>query len=239
MTAKIICGDALETLDRLADAGEKFDALLTDPPYCSGGMSISARRVSCKTKYYTAPRQENIEYDDAQDQVAFAFTLRALFIRAKRILTDAGYCFVFCDWRQLPLVSTAFQSSGLMWRGVVPWDKGNARPNRGIFTPRCEYVVWGTRGAAKSDKFGVGVLSGPPPTSKKRSHLSEKPVGILADLLKILPDGARSVIDPFCGSGSVGEAALGLGLDFTGVDNNEYYANIAKQRLGAVENESI
>lgn len=232
MTAKIICGDALETLDRLIDEGARFDALLTDPPYCSGGMTMSERKRSTARKYYEAPQKQNIDYDDAQDQISYTFTLRSLFCRARRLLNDVGYVFCFCDWRQIPTVSTAFQSSGLVWRGVISWDKGNARPNKGIFTPLCEYIVWGTRGAGKSEKFGRGLIRRAPPSSATRCHQSEKPVELLVELLGILPDGARAVLDPFCGSGSVGAACEKLGLDFTGVEISEHYANVAKKRLG-------
>lgn len=232
MTTRIIHGDALETLDRLIADGARFDAVLTDPPYCSGGLTMSERKRSTTCKYYDKPADQNIDYDDAQDQNSFTFTLRSLFTRSKRLLTDAGYVFCFCDWRQIPTVSTAFQSSGLMWRGVISWDKGNARPNKGTFTPLCEYIVWGTRGAGKSEKFGRGLIKCAPPPSVKRCHQSEKPVELLVELLEILPDGARAVLDPFCGSGSVGAACEKLGLDFTGVELNEHYANVAKQRLG-------
>lgn len=232
MTARIIHGDALETLDRLIDDGARFDAILTDPPYCSGGMTMSERKRSSTCKYYGNPAVQNIDYDDAQDQNSFAFTLRGLFVRSKRLLTEAGYVFCFCDWRQIPTVSTAFQSAGLLWRGVISWDKGNARPNRGTFTPLCEYIVWGTRGAGKSDKFGRGLLSFAPPASSCRVHQSEKPVDLLVEILKILPDNARAVVDPFCGSGSTGVACQKMGLDFCGIEINEHYANVAKQRLG-------
>jgi site-specific DNA-methyltransferase (adenine-specific) len=232
MTMRIIHGDALETLDRLIDEGARFDAILTDPPYCSGGMTMSERKRATTFKYYDAPAAGNIDYDDAQDQVAFTFTLRSLFTRSKRLLNEAGYVFCFCDWRQIPAVSTAFQSAGLLWRGVISWDKGNARPNKGTFTPLCEFIVWGTRGAGKSDKFGRGLIKAAPPASAQRVHQSEKPIDLLVELLKILPDGARSVLDPFAGSGTVGCACERLGLDFTGVEINEHYANVAKQRLG-------
>lgn len=235
MTAKVICGDALVELARLADEGARFDALLTDPPYCSGGVTPAERRKSTTTKYYESPRAQNVDYDDAQDQVAFMFTMRSVFSIARKMLSDTGYAFCFCDWRQLPAVSTAMQSAGFIWRGVIVWDKRRTRPIRGAFTPVCEYVVYGTRGFSKSDKFVNGLISVVPPAPATRFHRSEKPVEALEKILGILPDTARAVVDPFCGSGSVGVAAKKLGLDFTGIEISEYYANVAKQRLGITE----
>lgn len=235
MTAKIICGDALTELARLADEGARFDALLTDPPYCSGGVTPTERRKTTTTKYYEKPVSQNIDYDDAQDQIAFLFTMRSTFSIARKMLSDLGYAFCFCDWRQIPVVSTAMQSAGFIWRGVIVWDKRRARPNRGLFTPVCEYIVYGTRGFSKSSKVCNGLISVIPPQSATRYHQSEKPVELLEKILAILPDSARSVVDPFCGSGSVGVAAKNLGLDFTGIEISDHYATVAKQRLGITE----
>lgn len=238
MAAKVLCGDALRELERLANEGARFDAILTDPPYCSGGITPTERRKTTTAKYYEAPAAGCVDYDDAQDQVSFTFTLRSIFSIARKMLFETGYTFCFCDWRQIPAVTTAMQSAGMIWRGIIVWDKRQTRPNKGLFTPVCEFVVYGTRGASKSNKICNGLIPVPSIPSAKRLHQSEKPVELLEKILEILPDSARSVVDPFCGSGSVGVAAQNLGLDFTGIEINEHYANVAKQRLGIAENEN-
>ena len=45
----MICGDALEVLRALPN--DSVDAVITDPPYCSGGRSISAKQQGTGRKY--------------------------------------------------------------------------------------------------------------------------------------------------------------------------------------------
>jgi SAM-dependent methyltransferase len=39
------------------------------------------------------------------------------------------------------------------------------------------------------------------------------------------------LLDPFCGSGSMGLIAKELGLDFVGVDLSEFYCDMARKRI--------
>ncbi len=47
--------------------------------------------------------------------------------------------------------------------------------------------------------------------------------------------GGGLVLDPVCGSGSTGEAALNLGFRFIGIEEKPLYADFAKQRLAEFE----
>jgi site-specific DNA-methyltransferase (adenine-specific) len=72
--------------------------------------------------------------------------------------------------------------------------------------------------------------------TNQKVHLTEKPVGLLMDLLKVVPPGG-SVLDPFAGSSSTGEAALRLGLHYVGIESTPAYHDIAVNRLQRVEGE--
>ena len=63
-------------------------------------------------------------------------------------LCEGAYAMVFTDWRQLPALTDAFQAGGLVWRGLIPWDKTEASraPHKGYFRHQAEYVVWGSNG---------------------------------------------------------------------------------------------
>lgn len=225
---ELIRGDALETLKALAETGRTFDALVTDPPYCSGGVTPAERRRSPNSKYFET---KSVAFDDGLDQISLWETTRAWLVAARRVLAPIGYVAIFCDWRQIPVFSSAFQSAGLFWRGVAVWDKGNARPNRGQFKPVCEFLIWGTATWEKSDKFGNGLFRLPPDPATRRYHPAQKPVALIKQILAILPDKARAVLDPFCGSASTGIAAREMGLDFTGIEISEHYYKIARDRL--------
>ena len=51
-------------------------------------------------------------------------------------------------------------------------------------------------------------------------------------LLLFLPD-ARSVLDPFMGSGTTGVACANLGRNFTGIEIDQKYFDIACKRIDA------
>jgi 16S rRNA G966 N2-methylase RsmD len=48
-----------------------------------------------------------------------------------------------------------------------------------------------------------------------------------------------TVLDPFCGSGTTGEAALRLGRKFIGVELNPKYVELARKRLASVSMDKI
>ena len=80
------------------------------------------------------------------DQRAFTAFMRDALFQCRQLAKPGGVAAVFVDWRNLPALTDALQMAGWIWRGVVAWDKGNARNQPGRFRPDCEYVVWGSNG---------------------------------------------------------------------------------------------
>ncbi len=141
---------------------------------------------------------------------------------------------VFTDWRQLPALTDAVQGAGWMWRGVVTWDKRSGRPMLGRFRQQCEYVVFATKGrlAAPSRACLPGVYSYPANPAHK-VHLTSKPVALITDLLAVTTADA-TVLDPFMGGGSVGEACLGTGRGYIGIELSPEYFQVSEERLRGV-----
>lgn len=75
-----------------------------------------------------------------------------------------------------------------------------------------------------------GLYSASQPRGRARQHITQKPVQLLAELVKVCPPGG-TVLDPFAGSGSTGVAALGSGRPFVGVEMTGHYAQVARRRL--------
>jgi DNA modification methylase len=65
----------------------------------------------------------------------------------------------------------------------------------------------------------------------KREHPTQKPVGVMSWVIEQLPPEARSVIDPFMGSGTTGVACARLGRQFIGVEIDPGYFDIACKRI--------
>ena len=63
------------------------------------------------------------------------------------------------------------------------------------------------------------------------NHPTPKPIALMQYLIKIYTPEGGTVLDPFCGSGSTGIAAMLEGRNFLGVDLDSDYINIAQRRV--------
>ncbi|WP_284250379.1 DNA-methyltransferase [Litorihabitans aurantiacus] len=229
-------GDALAVLRDLAPAS--VDALITDPPYSSGGMIRGDRMVGTGRKYINSDSSNQAIADftgDSRDQRAYAYWCSLWLSECLRIVKPGGIAVLFTDWRQLPATTDALQAGGWVWRGIVPWYKPTARPMPGRFTAACEYVVWGSNGPLPvafdgSMKTFPGFYQASAP--RDREHQTQKPLDVMRSLVKIAPEGSI-VLDPFMGSGTTGVAAMNEGRRFVGSELVEEHLQVAERRIRA------
>lgn len=249
----VLEGEALATMLRIPDAS--VDATITDPPYSSGGFTRGDRMGSTTNKYVgellTGTQISRPDFaGDNRDQRGYLKWCVVWLDEALRITKPGGSLLMFTDWRQLPTTTDAVQAGGWVWRGIVPWDKGDGtRPRRGGFRSQAEYVVWATAGHLRDDHDAclpgwlhttteaepvAGWIHAPVAQADKH-HITGKPTELMRELAKIVRPG-ELIFDPFAGSGTTGVGALLEGRRFLGVEKMGSYAHIARQRLGAVAN---
>jgi site-specific DNA-methyltransferase (adenine-specific) len=65
------------------------------------------------------------------------------------------------------------------------------------------------------------------------NHPTVKPVELMKYLIKLVTAPGGKVLDPFNGSGSTGMAAVELGFDYTGIELDPAYVDIANKRIEA------
>ena len=65
---------------------------------------------------------------------------------------------------------------------------------------------------------------------EKTAHPCQMPLEVMKNIVGILPEDSI-IIDPFMGSGTTGLACQELSRNFIGIELNEEYFNIAKDRL--------
>ena len=226
-------GEALAFLRSLPDAS--VDALITDPPYSSGGMFRGDRAKSTDDKYtQTECRGARPDFaGDNRDQRSFLTWCTLWLSESLRVLRPGAPVVLFTDWRQLPVMTDAVQAGGFIWRGIAVWDKTErSRPQMDAFRSQCEYVVWGSAGAMERTG-AVGVLPGlwrVAVTSGDKHHQTGKPTPLMREIVKICPPGGL-VLDPFAGSGTTGVAALAEGRRFIGCEMVREIADVAEERL--------
>jgi site-specific DNA-methyltransferase (adenine-specific) len=233
--ATLYRGNALAVLANIPTA--TVDAVITDPPYSSGGMMRGDRAEDTRLKY-TGLKQKHEPAmhfaGDTRDGRGWAYWMTLWLAEALRVTRVGGVLVMFSDWRQLPAATDALQAGGWIWRGIVPWIKPNARPQRGRFVQSAEFVAWGTAGPRPPEGSafpGYYLARVPRATDPEgRHHITQKPFEVMRSLVRIAPpDGV--VLDPFMGSGTTGAAALLEGKRFVGVEITDHYAGVAEQRI--------
>lgn len=225
----IIVGDSLVELEKIP-AGS-IDAVITDPPYSSGGQFRGDRERGGNAKYVDA---EYPEFEgDTRDGRAFHRWMTMWLISARQACRSGAFIAVFTDWRQLPTVTDAVQCAGWIWRGVVPWVKPHPRPQLGRPSNAAEYVVWGSKGPIPwAGSVHPGEYRMMPP--KQRQHPTEKPIDLLRGLCRLVPEGSL-ILDPFAGSGTTLAAAVLEGRRALGIELSADYAKIATNRCEAAD----
>ena len=67
--------------------------------------------------------------------------------------------------------------------------------------------------------------------SEKGLHPTQKPLALMEYLIKTYTNPGDLVLDNCMGSGSTGVACINTGRDFIGIELDEKYFNIAKERI--------
>jgi site-specific DNA-methyltransferase (adenine-specific) len=227
--------DAFSALPKM-EAGS-VDALITDPPYSSGGLHVGDRTRDPVAKYeQSGQRASRSSFGgDQKDQRSWTRWTADWLRECFRVLKPGAPFAIFTDWRQLPALSDAVQFADLSWRGVAVWDKTEGtRPCPGRPRNQSEYIVWGSKGPMSTARQAP-VLPGvhrEPVKQDDKHHLTGKPVGVMRWLVR-LAEPSSLILDPFAGSGTTGVAALLDGHTFVGFERDEYYHGIALRRLEA------
>ncbi|CAE6791553.1 DNA-methyltransferase [Xanthomonas arboricola] len=230
MKNQLLQGDALTILPTLE--ANSFDALITDPPYASGGLTAAARARPPSTKYCRDGGHADFVGDE-RDQRSHLKWMHLWLSECARVLKDGAPVLLFTDWRQLPLTTDALQIAGFTWRGITVWDKTEGvRPQLGRFRNQAEYIVWGSKGNMPLDRRAP-VLPGVIRESVRKAdkhHLTGKPTELMRQLVRICESGGR-ILDPFAGSGTTLIAAKIEGYHSVGIELTSHYSGVSQARL--------
>jgi DNA modification methylase len=105
--------------------------------------------------------------------------------------------------------------------GWLVWDKGQR-----IDQSDGELAYTSRDAALRIFTAGRHLLNG----DGAHAHPTQKPLALMKWCLSLFPD-AKTVLDPFCGSGTTLVAAKAMGLTGVGIEMHEPYCEIAAKRL--------
>lgn len=228
----VFCLDALEFMTRLPD--RSVDAVVMDPPYASGGFSETGRlRARSQGVHHHSETFLGWFRGDNMGTAGIVFLLRAIAVECGRVLRGGGSLVCFADHRQVDNIKPGIESAGLRYSNLIVWDKGHAGMGQG-FRARHEVALQFINGSAGNyhavDVGNVITCSKVPPA--QRDHDTEKPVPLLREIIRVVAPKGGIVVDPFCGSGSCGEAARLEGRRWIGNDIEPKHAENARRRAG-------
>lgn len=198
-------GDCIEILPTL----EPADALVSDPPYgiafAHGGNDKSGIG---KGKYATKFAKVSIIGDGE------AFDPKPLLSLAETVILWGGNHFA----NSLPPSASWFI-----------WDKRAASQHTNDFAD-CEMAWTNRKGVARVFRHQWDGMMKASERGEPRCHPTQKPVELMRWCLQQIPE-AKTIIDPYMGSGTTGVAAVKGGLKFIGIEIDPGYFETACKRI--------
>jgi 16S rRNA G966 N2-methylase RsmD len=223
-------GDATER----ALAKVTFDHLITDPPY-----EDAAEGPSPHTSARRQVRKGEI-IDLAIPFAAITPKLRALV--GKFAGRAARWSLVFCQAEGLHEYIGAFRAHGADYVRSIAWVKPDGapqftgdRPAQGFETIAVAHRSGSKKAWNAGGKRGVYTHNVQPGGRGGLLRPTQKPIALMADLVRDFTDPGETVFDPFTGSGSTGVASIRLGRRFYGVERDASAFDLAVERLRAEE----
>jgi site-specific DNA-methyltransferase (adenine-specific) len=246
---QIYNGDVFEVLAAMPE--KCVDMIFADPPYnlSNDGFTVHAgKRVKVNKGEWD--RSKGVEAD-------FEFHYRWLEA-CRRVLKEDGTIWVSGTYHSIYACGFALQKQGWHILNDIAWFKPNASPNLScrMFTASHETILWARKSKKsrhlfnytemKEGNFDSDVIKRPgkqmrsvwsigfPSRNEKRygKHPTQKPELLLDRIIRAGSSKGQTILDPFCGSGTTGVAALLNGRKFIGIDaQRSYLDQIAIPRL--------
>lgn len=152
------------------------------------------------------------------------------------IYEKADIFIIFCGNEQYSTIYKYFSNKQKQHKGTVRqliWAKSNPSPMNG------EYVyLSGTENAVWFKKSGTGKLNNKckknwfiHSTGSSKYHPTEKNHNLLKELILDNTNENDTIIDCCMGSGSSGIVAIENNRNFIGIELDEHYFNVAKERI--------
>jgi site-specific DNA-methyltransferase (adenine-specific) len=230
-------------------ADGSIDVAIMDPPYSerqhlgvrSSGRNRGLADGNGRTSACATRRTVDLGFDH--------FTrsdCQRLCHEAARIVRR--WTLVFCDDELLPIWRACARKAGLDVIRTGVWVRIGGAPQFTGDRPAggAEYVVilhpkgrkrW--NGGGDPAVWSHAIVANRSRHRNDRVHTTQKPIGLLLDLVGMFSEPGESILDPFAGSGTTGMAALRLGRSFIGIERMAEHYETARGRLEREDGEVL
>jgi len=213
-------GDCLELMKKIPD--KSIDLVLTDPPY----------NIARKNNFNTMG-SNGIDFGEWDKDADIFSYIKECY----RVLKGGGSFITFSDWKKLGDVSKFSEFCGFITKDMIRLKKTNPMPrNRdrryitdfecGIWfvMPNNKWTFNRQDVSYQRPEFACSI-------DRQGYHPTQKPLKLMEELIKIHSNIGDIILDCFAGSGTTCLAAKNLNRQFIGIEKEEKYYNIAKNRV--------
>jgi len=246
----IVLGDSLEELKKLPD--RSVDLVFADPPY---NLQLGGELLRPDNSKVDAVDDD---WDRFESFEAYDKFTKAWLFECRRVLKDDGALWVIGSYHNIFRVGATLQDLGFWILNDIVWRKSNPMPNfKGTrFTNAHETLIWATKSrGGKRYTFNYDAMKMandelqmrsdwtlPLCTGEERlkdetgakAHPTQKPEALLHRVILASTRPGDVILDPFFGTGTTGAAAKRLGRKFIGIEREEAYAKLARERIARV-----
>lgn len=234
----------------LKDFDFKFNCIFADPPYflSNGGISVQSGKI------VNVDKGNWDKGKSLQEMMDFNFEWLKL---CKDKLKDNGTIWISGTYHNIFSIENCLRELGYKILNIITWVKTNPPPNISCrhFTYSTEFIIWARKSEKKPHYFNYDLMKQinnnkqmtdvwhlPAIASWEKScgkHPTQKPINLLARIIMASTQPNEWILDPFCGSATTGIAANLLGRRFLGIEQEEEFVKISKNRREEIENFSI
>lgn len=213
------CGDCLEVMKNIPD--NSIDLIVTDPPYL---IKYKTNRRKNKEHDFCSEILNDDNYDLISNYIKECF----------RILKNDTAMYMFCNCDRVDYFKQELEKTGFNIKNMIIWVKNNhtAGDLKAQFGKQYEIIFLVNKGRSLfngkriTDVWYFDKVSG-----NKQVHQNQKPLDLLEQCILKHSKENDIVFDGFMGSGSTGVACKELNRSFIGIELDETYFNIAKNRI--------
>lgn len=246
---QIIQGDCVEVLKSLPE--NSIDLIFADPPY-----NLQLRQELWRPNMTRVDAVDD-EWDQFADFAAYDAFTEAWLRACRRVLKGTGTMWVIGTYHNIFRVGKLMQDLGYWILNDVVWVKTNPMPNfRGVrFANAHETLIWAQKERSSSYTFNYQAMKRLNGGKQMRSdwklplcsgeerlkidgqkaHATQKPEALLYRVILASSNPGDVVLDPFFGTGTTGAVAKKLHRHWIGIERDETYVRLARERLAGVQ----
>lgn len=221
-------GDCIKVMQTLIDNNIKVDCVVTDPPY----------NISRETNFSTLKGGSRNGMDFGQWDKGF--DLVSWIKPMSKLCKENANVVIFNCWENLKEIKDTCAQNHIIIKRCLVLSKSNPAPfNRDVmFVNDIEFALWGIYNSKNKPTKWTFNRNNPvekcvinTTVQSSKLHPTMKDIKVIRHLVSLLSNEHETVLDCFMGSGTTGVACKKLNRNFIGIELDENYYNIARNRI--------